>query len=587
MVNLSVKRCLWIPLLISSAIIAIILGPPVAVICSPVPAIAVNQVGYFPQQTKIALLINGVTKSRESVDLINSQTQEAVLQIQPSPAKRDSSSRDWVQTLDFSTLTEPGNYYLQQGELKSYPFEIGPEIYAEPLVKLLRSYYLQRCGVELHDPVTGISHPPCHLLDGVTAIEDRFHTPGQRLPAMGGWHDAGDYGKYVATTTVTIGRLLNLYERYPQLFPDGQLQIPESGNGIPDLLDEVKIGLDWLLKMQRWDGAVYRKLSGQNWPKEVAPDQDSQTRYIYGISTADTAKFAAALAQAARVYRDTQPEAAQRYLDAAVSAWTYLKSQRRPRVDELQTDDQGSGRYLYSSTDSEPSLLTDDDDKLWAANELFLTTENQDYLQYVNRQINRQDYTLFEWKDPSVLALSSILLHSGEAGSASYSDSLKRTVKAKLLIRADLALETVRESRYRIANSRWIWGSNKLAAEEGITLFLAYQITGKPDYLTAATDQLDYLLGRNTFNQAFVSGIGTHGVQHVNHIFARSQQIKIPGLFVGGPNALAQDNIAPKNQGSRSYVDDDHSYATNEYAIDYNASLIGLIGMVVNWGINP
>lgn len=583
-----IKAKQWMGLLwIGSMLLAIMLGSGIVAISSPVPAIAVNQVGYLPQQAKVALLINGVAQTDQPVDLIDSQTKAAVLQIQPSPPKRDPSSRDWVQTLDFSDLSEPGIYYLQQGDLQSYPFEIGPEIYHQPFVQLLRSYYLQRCGVELQDPVTGISHPPCHLLDGTTSLDDGFHTAGQQLPATGGWHDAGDYGKYVATTTVTIGRLLNLYETAPQLFADGQLQIPESGNDIPDLLDEVKVGLDWLLTMQRSDGAVYRKLSGQNWPQDVAPQDDTQTRMIYGISTSDTAKFAAALAQAARVYRELQPEMAQRYLDAAQNAWSYLQSQRRPRVDERKQDDQGSGRYLYSSIDSEPSLLTDDDDKFWAAHELFLTTGTAEYQAYVVRQINRLDYTLFEWKDPSALAMSTILFDVSRSRSAQYPDAVDRMVKAKLLARADAALQTVKDSRYHIANSRWIWGSNKLAAEEGITLFLAYRLTAKPAYLSAAIDQLDYVLGRNPFNQSFVSGVGTHAVKHVNHIFARSQNIKIPGLFVGGPNTMAQDNIAPKDKGLLSYVDDDRSYSTNEYAIDYNASLIGLIGMVINLEISP
>ena len=116
-----------------------------------------------------------------------------------------------------------------------------------------------------------------------------------------------------------------------------------------------------------------------------------------------------------------------------------------------------------------------------------------------------------------------------------------------------------------------------MTAEEGITLVYAYQLTNNIDYLNGAIDQLDYLLGRNHFNQTFVTGIGANPVKHVNHLFARAKNIYIPGLVVGGSNSDAQDNKVAKNLGQLSYIDSEESYATNEYAIDYNASLISLI----------
>ena len=535
-------------------------------------AIVVNQVGYLPQWQKIAFFLNN-PKPTAHPQLIDNNTQKLVTTLSLGKEIQDTDTPDTISTIDFTDITKPGTYYLKQGKIESAPFKIGTNIYQQPLVTLLRSYYLQRCGVEIDDPVTGISHPPCHLKDGVIAHQDEYHPAGDNIPAVGGWHDAGDYGKYVTTTAVTIARLLNLYEQYPELFPDNHLSIPESGNGISDLLDEMQFGLDWLLKMQRTDGAVYRKLSGQKWPFGVSPDEDIQPRYIYGISTPETAKFAAVMAIASRNFQSIDTELATKYLDAAESAWQYLKMQPKMRVDWVKGDDSGSGKYLYSEFDREESLKTDIDDRLWAAAELYITTGKANFASYFAVHLDRVDYTLFEWKDPSPLALINYIKQTRQP----TSEKLIAQVKTKIQQRADLLLNQVKQSAYNIANPRFIWGSNKMTAEEGITLVHAYQLTKNPEYLTAAIDQLDYLLGRNHFNQTFITGIGTHPVKYVNHLFARAKKIYIPGLVVGGPNSDAQDNKVAKNQGQLSYVDDEGSYATNEYAIDYNASFISLI----------
>ncbi|MEM7761398.1 MAG: glycoside hydrolase family 9 protein, partial [Cyanobacteria bacterium P01_A01_bin.40] len=336
-------------------------------------AIVVNQVGYLPTWQKTALFLNN-QKPTAHPQLIDRQTRKVVRTIQPDREIQDTATPDAISTIDFTDITQPGTYYFRQGKLTSVPFAIGREIYQQPLITLLRSYYLQRCGVEVNDPVTGISHPPCHVKDGAIAHTDQHHAAGDNLEALGGWHDAGDYGKYVTTTAVTIARLLNLYEKYPQLFPDGQLTIPESGNGISDLLDEMQFGLDWLLKMQREDGAVYRKLSGEKWPFGVSPDEDVQPRYVYGVSTPETAKFAAVMALASRNFQGVSPQLASQYLNAAELAWQYLATQPEMKVDWVEGDDSGSGKYLASEYDREASLKTDLDDRLWAAAELFITT---------------------------------------------------------------------------------------------------------------------------------------------------------------------------------------------------------------------
>jgi endoglucanase len=539
--------------------------------------IVINQVGYYPAGPKSAFLINLSNPQAKKVQLVNFRNKRTVFEADLGEGYPDEASKDVIQTIDFTRFKQEGRYYLKYSNIQSYPFQIGRDIYRDAFTKLLRSYYLQRCGVTVRDSVSGVNHPPCHISDGLIAHQDSFNRAGEAKRALGGWHDAGDFGKYVAPTAVTIGRLLSLYEQYPKLFGDRQLSIPESGNRKPDLLDEVKVGLDWMLTMQREDGAVYRKLSGKDWPGPIPPQEDKQPRFVYGISTPETAKFAAAMAMAGRVYAPIDTKLAQNYLKAAQKAWQFLQTEPSMKVDWVEGDDNGSGKYLASEPDPAEALKTDNDDRLWAAAELFITTGNSAFEQYLAQNIPSLSYTLFEWADPSPLGMINYLTQTHRKGS----DNLKQQIKEKLIQRADSLMQKVSLSGYRLANDNFIWASNKMAAEEGITLLYAYQVTGNQAYFTAAVDQLDYLLGRNHFNKSFITGVGSNSVRNVHHRIAQAKKIVIPGLMVGGPNTEAQDGIAPKGLGPLSYLDDDRSYATNEYAIDYNASVIGLMGMLM------
>ncbi len=536
--------------------------------------IVVDQVGYLPDWPKVALLIApGASSPGMAAQLLEAGSGNVALTLTVGAASWDSQSGDLIHPLDFSTFTRPGRYVLQAGDAESPEFAIGEDIFIQPLRMLLRSFYLQRCGIEIADPVTGIHHGACHTADGLLAHTDWQHRQGDRIRATGGWHDAGDYGKYVATTAVAVARLLDVYERFPSSFDDSALRIPESGNGIPDVLDEARIGLDWMLSMQRADGAIYRKVGGAAWPGPVIPEADNQPRFVYGVSTPETAKAAATWAMAARLYKTFAPAQAERYRTAALRAWHFLQLTPAQQFDFQAGDDSGSGPYRSNATDTEPSLLYDWDDRLWAAVELSTTTGKPDWNAFIAAHLPNAPIHIYEWKDPSSLALVQYALRPDVRAQP----SLRNEVVADLLSHAAELITRVGASPYRLANQRFVWGSNKMTVEEGILLLDAFGITRDARYRDAALDQLHYIFGRNHFGQSWVSGIGAHPVLHVSHMFARAAGITIPGLFVGGPNELEQSGIAPRGAGQRSYADDDRSYATNEYAIDYDASLISLI----------
>ncbi|PWQ98591.1 glycoside hydrolase family 9 protein [Leucothrix pacifica] len=533
-------------------------------------AIVVNQAGYHPDWPKRAMLINKTEE--DSIALIDAQSGDLVKMINPE-SEVEGPQQSKLQFLDFSDVVNTGRFYLEGGDLKSVTFSIAEEPYKEATRLLLRSYYLQRCGEELLDPETGLSHQACHLDDGIYARDDELNKEGVHHHASGGWHDAGDYGKYIAPASVTVNRLMSLYLMAPSRYPDSALSIPESGNGRSDLLDELIVELDWMLKMQRADGAVYRKLSGAKWPSVITPDEDTQVRYVYGVSSPETGKFISSMAMASRTYKNIDEARSERYLEAAEKSWNWLKFQSEQTVDWQKKDDSGSGSYLSSDTDTEVQLDTDRDDRLTAAIELFLATRKDEYRDYILAFEPEKTYSLYEWKDASALSL----LHLMEQDKSPEMAAIREDIQRKLMQRADQLYAQVMDSPFNVANTKIIWGSNKMTAEEGITLAHAWRLSGQKKYLHAAIDQLDYVMGRNPFNLSFVTAVGEKAVKNPVHIFGRSLKRTLPGLLVGGPNESAQDGIAPKGKGLMSYVDHERAYSVNEYAIDYNAALIGLL----------
>jgi len=537
--------------------------------------IVLNQVGYYQTGPKVALVTYPKSTITGNWQIEHARRGDIILKGRLASSRKDSLTGLNVADVDFSSLTLPGRYRLAVAGTRSLEFSVSVDPYRALLTDLWRSFYLQRCGVEIDDPVTGIARPACHVNDADYAHADLAFASHAHDQTTGGWHDAGDYGKYVATAAVSITEILSRYEQFPVALSATVLNIPESGNNLPDVLDEMKVGLDWLLSMQRADGALYRKLSGKAWPKLVPPEEDTQSRYLFGPSTSDTAKAIASFAIAARTFMASDQVAARNYLAAARLGWHFLSQQPDMLFDYREGDDSGSGPYRANDTDVESSLRHDRDDRLAAAIELYLATGDAQFINTIHATLPDHTLRLFEWKDPATQSLVNFYWHPRSQSHA----TLRTIIKSKLLARATEAMERASTNSWRVANTRFIWGSNKMAAEEGVLLVQAWRLTGDVTYRDAAIDQLDYLLGRNPNHQSYVTGeaAGQRSVQNVAHIYVRATGTKIPGLLVGGPNIKAQAKIAPADRGPMSYIDDARSYATNEYAIDYTSALIALL----------
>lgn len=545
----------------------------------PTIDIKVDQAGYLPAAPKIAAVVSKAPVLAFSVRRAdnNAQVYSGTL----SPAAADADSGDSVQAADFSKLDKPGRYYLDvPGAGRSWEFTIGPDAYDRAFYLAMRSYYGQRCNiaVDLGPEFPGFRHDACHLEGAYHASSGKS---GPKKPS-GGWHDAGDYGRYVVNSGISTGTLLWAWELYSDRLRNLKLKIPESGNGTPDILNEIRWNLQWMLSMQDTDGGVWHKQTSERFCAFVMPEKDALVSYVIGTggapykSACATGDFVAVMAIAGRVYRPFDAKFAARCLQAALDAWAWLEM--NPEV--LFRNPAGVGTGEYGDRDCA-------DERLWAAAELFRTTSDDVYSRYflANYEAFRPTVRADDppnWGDVAAMGLWTYALARGadaDATGAIRQDSLKA---------ADQIVERSARHPYRISLTAkdYVWGSNAVAANYGVQLLVANAMKADPRYVQAALDNLHYLLGRNTFSLSWVTQVGANPFRHPHHrpSGADNNPEPWPGLLAGGPNGHKQDPAMeklPDLPPARMYLDEQDSYATNEVAINWNAPLVFLLAGVM------
>ncbi len=294
----------------------------------PTNQIKVDQVGYLSIAPKIAFVVS--TNLAADFTVHRKHDDSLVFQSKLSAPVDDPDTGDRVQAADFTSLEKNGTYYLQvPGVGRSWDFTIGPDVYVRAFYLSMRAFYGQRCGtaVDLGPEFSGYKHGACHL---VGAYHQSSGKNGPRESAKG-WHDAGDYGRYVVNSGISTGTLLLTWEIFGARIKNINLNIPESGNGTPDILNEVRWNLDWMLTMQDADGGVWHKQTSENFAAFVMPEGDSSISYVIGTnkepykSSCATADFAAVMAIAARAYQPFDAVYARKCLAAAEKAWAWLQ----------------------------------------------------------------------------------------------------------------------------------------------------------------------------------------------------------------------------------------------------------------------
>lgn len=532
---------------------------------SPESFISVNLVGYDSYSSKQAFLVNAEAERFEVIRVED----ENVAYSGPlqTTIELDSATGDQLTIIDFSDFNIPGEYKIKTAgtpPVISHTFSIKENPYDEALQTILKSYYYHRCGIQVRGDQEW-KYETCHLADAPF-----FDNSQQFKEVTGGWHDAGDYNKFSGNTALSAGLLLYAYEHNPSIFGDNQLQIPESGNGTPDILDEISWAMKWLLKMQRSDGAVYHKVSQKRWIGEYLPNTDPSIRYIFGISTAATASFTASSALGSRILADFNPELAQRLSGAAKNAWEFLdrNPQNYPVNGFKNPEGVTGGEY------GDPSDL---DERLWAAIELYKLTADERYLNYFTRHYIELDlYNIppISWRDANSLALNAFL--SADIPDRFLGD--RNRIETAVIRHADHILDIQNLNGYKnlLHDSQYYWGSNSVGLAYAFDLIQAYNITGNYDYKNSALDQLHYVFGRNPFNLSQVTGVGTAAVKHPYHQLSEvgSFSKPVPGMLVGGPNShlLLNDKVI-SDYPAKSYEDKFKNYLVNEPAINFTAIL--------------
>ncbi len=517
------------------------------------PSIMTNQVGYKADSKKTAVFRNVNNQTKFSV--INASTKQAVYSGELSAPVNNSLAQETNRTGDFSQVTAPGTYYIQcDGLDNSYEFTIEQNPYTNLLTDSVKMLYLQRCGTTVTDADFG--HGACHNTQATV------YGTNDKIDVSGGWHDAGDYGRYVVPGAKAVADLLYAYLANPSMYTDNT-GIPESGNGKADILDEAKFELDWMFKMQAANGGVYHKVTCENFPGYVAPEKETDPLIVTPVTTTSTADFAGAMALAAEVYASYDSAYAAKCLDAAKKAWAFLE--QNPNLIFQNPQDITTGEYGDKS---------DRDERYWAAAQLYRTTGDSKYLTAMESMSTQtgMDWALVgDYGNIAILTMA-----DADKNSKAYQNA-----KSAVLKQADKFVQNSQASPYGVALTKFDWGSNMTVANAGVILGLANQLTGEQKYLDAAEAQLNYLLGTNPMATSFFTGYGTVSPENPHHRPSMAAGKAMKGMLVGGVNSNLEDSAAKAycadSAPALCYVDNSESYSTNEITIYWNSPLTYLL----------
>ncbi len=549
--------------------------------------IRLNQVGFYPDAPKVAVV--AWDHAGEFV-IIDTSTGEEVYKSSLSGPHRSDYSLNVTRIADFSEVIKPGTYKLNVTGLGySYPFEIRPAVFNGLAKALIKGYYFQRMSTPLLPEYAGKwsraeGHP-----DTVVIIHPAAASPGRlagsTISCPRGWYDAGDYNKYIVNSGITMGTLLSLYEDFPVYFDSLYTNIPESNDMVPDLLNEILWNLRWMLTMQDpYDGGVYNKVTNPDFDGMIMPSTAVMPRYVVPKGTAATLDFAAVMAQAGRIFKKFKkelPGLSDSCMNSAARAWEWAVN--NPNVAYNQnlmnkefTPVVNTGGYGDSGFS---------DEFIWAAAELYVSTKKRSY------------YTAYNIFPDTLMPLPSWgnVRLLGYYTLARYAKNLKGEAKRdypmlkdRLVGAADRLAEGVYDRAYQVVMGKtardFVWGSNSVAANQGILLIQAYKMTGDRKYPDFALGNLDYIMGRNATGYSFVTGVGQKTPMFIHHRQSEADRIAepVPGLLAGGPNPGQQDGCKtyPSKIPDESYTDSVCSYASNEIAINWNAPAAYLAGAI-------
>lgn len=522
--------------------------------------ILTNQIGFRINDKKTAVVR---ADGGDEFSVVNADTEEVVYTGTLSEPIENTSANETDRIADFSDLADEGTYYITCGDLDaSYPFVIARNPYSELMDSAIRMFYLQRCGTEVVDDTYG--HKACH--DSYATLYGTDET----VYITGGWHDAGDYGRYTVAGAKAVADLMYAYLVNPDLFSDS-VGIPESGNGIPDILDETRYELEWMLQMQAPDGGVYHKITCATFPGYVMPEKETKPLIVTPVSSTATADFCASMALAAEVYDAVDPKFAEDCRQAANRAWKYLEE--HPEFNFKNPSDISTGDYGDKS---------DADERYWAACQMArMNNSTEGYLDGSTTIKTGLDWATVG--DYGNIALVSFGYGPNPPFTLDGDTTMLPNAWAAMKKQADSFEKTVNSSPYGSPITKYAWGSNMTIANAGIMLAYGINEASELSKYDAANEVLNYLLGKNPLGTCFVTGFGTVSPEAPHHRPSMAVGKAQPGMLVGGVNSAKEDSAAKAYcagaPAAKCYVDNAESYSTNEITIYWNSPLIYLLAL--------
>lgn len=521
--------------------------------------ILVDEIGYLPMDPKSA-----VYRGEETLQfsVIDKKTGEEVYCGVTGREIYCKAADEKNRIISFDALTEPGEYYIKAGDEESVTFEIKDWAYRDAMKSMLKFFYLQRCGTSLPKEHAGIyAHDKCHDTDARIYGTDTFKN------VSGGWHDAGDFGRYIVPAAVTIADLFLALELDPDLAKqdfDAPVDYPEMG----PLLSEIKYEIDWMLKMQdEKTGEVYHKVTCMHFCDFFMPEEEKNELVISPTSYAATLDFAASLAMAIKFFKPYDAEyaavlesASKKAYDAAMKM--EVKSFRNP--EEIVTGEYGDEGL--------------EDELYWASAELFRAFGDEKYRKTFEEMAYTHISHGYGWED--VYSFGNVAYILSEYP---LDETLKNIIIAAIDAKADSLMTLCRSNGYNVSfnEKSFIWGSNMYLIQNACHLYTAYFFTRKEYYLEAAIEHVHYIFGKNPCNICFLTGYGTNRVMNPHHRPSAAKKEPMPGMIIGGPDSGLHDPTAEKHlQGmpvAKCYVDELLSYSTNEITLYWNSAMICML----------
>ena len=537
-------------------------------------AIRRNQVGCYPEQEKV-IVVEGV---KPSAKISLTTPKGKVLKTKVTRTAVSPWSGKERQVIDLGKLTDTGIYKLSVGG-QQCELRVSDRPYHDIATASLRLFYLIRSGIPIEqggDYNRPLGHPDTHVLIHPSAATPQ-RPAATVINSPFGWYDAGDYNKYVVNSSFSIGLMFAAYEQLTDYFATLNTDIPESNNQTPDFLDEMMFNLKWLLTMQDpGDGGVYHKLTTPNFEGFVMPKDCHQQRYVVAKSVTATLDFAAVMADAARLFQPFNdyarfPEIA---TAAAEKAYQWAKEHPNAFYHQERLTDPAVSTGTYGDGNAK-------DEFFWAASALYRLTHKSYYLDEA-RQYQPSRFSIPSWGGVASLG-------AFEWMTDPQMTELRDPMVKQMMDYCEEAIKGVESSSFQSPFGNkpddFGWGclSEKCCCQAFVLLY-ADKLQGTSKYRRYALQNADYLLGRNATGYCYVTGFGDKSPMHPHHRISAADDVEapFPGMLVGGPNPGQQDKASgnltyPSNYPDESYIDVEESYASNEIAINWNASSVAFL----------